>query len=281
MTQRIVKISTAELSRQISDFTIGLAKLTVHDRAEDATCAGSATLASVGKIDGLLTAAHVLDALPKTGDVGIILFQNRTMQKQVIKIEDAELPIIIRAEEFGCNGPDLGFLRLPQTNVSWLKATNSFYNLKKRRDKVLGNESPVPNYVEAVVGMIDVFTKDVLVDDPTRRAKVFSAIFCSGEVRTNRNESGFDLLDVAITPYPDFPLPDNFQGMSGGALWRFYFFEKDNIPSIVEKRLVGVPFHQSAAEDGTKIITCHGPVGIHSALIDAITTQWPEDAKRG
>ena len=63
MAERIVKIPTADISREISNYTIGLAILIVHDRVEDASLCGTGTLVSVGKVHGLLTAAHVLDAL--------------------------------------------------------------------------------------------------------------------------------------------------------------------------------------------------------------------------
>ena len=279
MAPRTVQIPTAQVSREISDYTIGLAKLTVHDRVEDATCAGSATLVNIGQVYGLLTAAHVLeDALPKKVDVGIILFRDRSLQKQVVKMENAE-QLIIRGHKFGPNGPDLGFMRLPQENVGWLKATNSFCNLTRARDQVLAHKVPAPNYVDAIIGMIDELTKEVAVAQPLRRAKSFSAIFCNGQVRKERNKNGYDVLDIAVTAYPDFELPDSFEGMSGGALWRIYFIEKDNSPSIIEKRLIGVPFHQSQDEDGAKIISCHGPTGIYRALIDEIIKKWPDANK--
>jgi hypothetical protein len=39
-------------------YTVGLVKLKVHDRLEDAIGAGSGTLVRVGKVHGILTAAH-------------------------------------------------------------------------------------------------------------------------------------------------------------------------------------------------------------------------------
>jgi hypothetical protein len=100
MAERKIQIPTAQISRDISDYTIGLAKLTVHDGVEDATCAGSATLVTVGQVHGLLTAAHVLtEALPTTGAVGIILFRYGYLQKQVIEMENAKL-LTIRGDTY-------------------------------------------------------------------------------------------------------------------------------------------------------------------------------------
>jgi hypothetical protein len=274
MAERIVRIPTAQISQEISDFMIGLVNLTVQDRREDASCVGSATLVTMGRLNGLLTAAHVLDVLPKSGDVGIVLYKGETLQKQVIKMENADRLMICR-DKFGSNGPDLGYLQLPEDNVGWLKAINTFYNLSKRRDQVLARQAPAPNCVDAVVGMVDQFTKDVPVNEPLLRAKAFSAIFCDGYIASERNEDGYDILDVNITSYPDFPLPTSFGGMSGGGLWRIYFVEKDGAPTVVDKRLIGVPFYQTRSDAGITTITCHGPEGIYGTLCDAIQKKWP------
>jgi hypothetical protein len=276
MTEQTVKIPTSDISREIANFTIGLVKLTVHSNVEDASLSGTGTLVNVGNVYGMLTAAHVLDVLPNKGEVGVILFQDRRLQKHVIEMEHA-VALSIRGQQFDANGPDLGFLRLPPKNVGWLSAIGSFYNLKKHRDEALANENPAPNYVEAVIGMIEKLTKEVPVDRPLRQAKAFSAIFCNGTAQNNRDQNGFDLVDVAVTAYPDFPLPESFEGMSGGALWRIFFTEQDNSAAIVSKRLVGVPFYESTGADARTIITCHGARGIYTTLLDKISAQWPDE----
>ena len=145
-----------------------------------------------------------------------------------------------------------------------------------RRDPVLANRVPAPDYVDAVIGMIDELTKEIPVLEPKRRATAFSAIFGHAEVKQERDENGFDLLDLEMTAYSDFTLPDSFRGMSGGALWRIYFVEKDNSASIVERGLIGVPFYESTEKDSPNIITCHGPKGIYRSLIDEIMKKWPD-----
>src|SRR5262249_26322417 len=154
----------------ISHYMIGLAKLSVHDRVEHAVLVGTATLVYVGSVPGLLTAAHVLDALPSSGDVAVVLFKSGKLQKQVIPMKYA-VPVTIRGNEFNQNGPDLGFLRLPFNIAGSLNAIGSFYNLKKWRDSVFSDKKPAPNYVEALVGMIDELTHEIPVDKPLRRAK--------------------------------------------------------------------------------------------------------------
>jgi hypothetical protein len=276
MAERVVKIPTADISKEVANFSIGLAKLVVHNRVEDASLAGTGTLVSVGKVDGMLTAAHVLDALPSKGEVGIILFKDSALQKHVIDMAHA-VPVSIRGQQFDADGPDLGFLRLPQPIVGWLRAISSFYNLTKHRDEALVNTQPTPHHTDAIIGMIDELTKELPVDKPLRRAKAFSAIFCNGMAQNEHNKNGFDLVDLAVTAYPDFPVPESFEGMSGGALWRVFFTEQDNSVKIIAKRLIGVPFHQSTGADGGRIITCHGMKGIYTSLLDKIIAQWPDE----
>jgi hypothetical protein len=51
----------------------------VHNRVEDAIGAGSGTLVSIGKIRGILTAAHVLAHRPDKGEVGIVEYRGQTV----------------------------------------------------------------------------------------------------------------------------------------------------------------------------------------------------------
>ena len=57
---------------------------------------------TVGSVDGILTAAHVLENLPDHGEVGIVLFNrtSRFAQKLTIDMEQAE-KLTIAADVFG------------------------------------------------------------------------------------------------------------------------------------------------------------------------------------
>ncbi|MCW5692027.1 MAG: hypothetical protein KIT48_06655 [Pseudolabrys sp.] len=272
---RLVRIPTAKIGEEISDLMIGLARLTVHGRIEDALCAGSGTLVTIGRLDGLLTAAHVLEKLPTSGEVGIVLYRNGLVQKQTIRMEYTD-QVSVAGDSFGPNGPDIGFLRLPQENVGWLKATNTFYNVSKRRDDVLASQAPAPNHVDAVVGMVDELTKEIPAPRPKMRAMAFSAIIFDGIIESERFEHGFDILEFSATTYPDFPLPSSFAGVSGGALWRIYFTEQEGAPEIVAKRLLGVPFYESPKARGMQI-SCHGPLSVYGRLYDLVAEKWPSE----
>jgi len=142
----------------ISDFSIGFAKLDVASGEEDAAPAGSGALVTVGSIQGILTAAHVLEELPDHGEVGLIRFtRNRVLQKQTIDMSLAE-KLAIRGNGQEVDGPDIGFLRLATHQAGALSATNVFFNLSKREESVLGNKHPSSQYFEGVSGIIAEWT---------------------------------------------------------------------------------------------------------------------------
>jgi hypothetical protein len=60
-------ISTEDISKAVSHYTIGFAKLFDSAGGRDVLPLGSGSLVTVGSTMGILTAAHVVDALPEDG----------------------------------------------------------------------------------------------------------------------------------------------------------------------------------------------------------------------
>jgi hypothetical protein len=275
------KISAEALSNHANHFTIGFTRLRQTDKGEDAVSAGSGTLVTIDSLHGILTAAHVLEALPKHEDVGISLTAESPAhyQKLVIKMDHSEPPVVIKAEDFGPLGPDLAFLRITTEALGWLKAKNSFYSISKRRDDVLSSKPPTSSYVDCITGTIHELTNE----EPSQRRGVrrvnFNTIFCPVRPSAVRYFDTHDLLYVqtATEHEPAFKIPNSFEGTSGGAVWRFYTAEKDGDPEIADARLIGVPFHQSFAADGKVEITCHGSKSIYGSLVGLIRARWPKE----
>jgi hypothetical protein len=259
------------ISKETAHFTIGFAGLT----ASDATAAGSGSVVTVGSLHGILTAAHVIEALPRKGPVGIVTYQEKPAryEKPTITMEDTE-HVVVRGT-VASKGPDIGFLRIPPRDIGWIAAKNSFYNLSKRRDDVLARKAASRSHTDALTGLIHEMTKDAPTDKPGERRKSFTAIFCGATLVALRYFDDYDLLYYE----PTAPvLPKSFEGASGGAIWRFYVEEKDGQVAVIDRLLYGVPFYQSLDEDVKKTITCHGPMSIYRALVDAIIAKWPKEA---
>ena len=278
--ERKVLIPTAELSRDVSNFTIGFGKIDVKNNAEIASSAGSGTLVTIGSIQGILTAAHVLDALPNEGEIAIILFSQSPAQfkRSVINMSHTSKLAIRSDNEQSRWGPDLGFLRLAPNDAASLSAVASFYNLTKHADEVLGSGANLlaPHFVDAVTGIVHERTK-VLEPARGRQATCFEGIFVGGQSGVPEHVEDYDLVDFTVTNKPDFPLPASFEGTSGGALWRFFYDLKDEQPVILARRLLGVPFWQSTA-NGNRILTCHGPQSVYSKLVAAVMKEQQQSA---
>jgi hypothetical protein len=280
MPERKFSIPVKPVSDELANFLIGFAALRTEGKVEDAESAGSGTLVTVGSFHGVLTAAHVIDRIVKEKQIGIVRYlgDSSRFDKQILVVEHTD-NVVMRTKEFLPTGPDLGFLRLPEESLGWLKAKNSFYNLTKRREHVLLNKCPAPAYMDSITGMIHEFTKDAASEKPSVRRKVFTAIFGGVvPVMWQYYFGEFELYYYRPTSNPDFELPKSFEGTSGGAVWRLYPAESDGRVEIIERRLLGVPFHQSRDPDGERIITCHGPRGIYGRLVDKVTECWPEGA---
>jgi hypothetical protein len=127
MLQKDFSLSTEQIGKATSHFTIGFGRLRVENGVEHIMSVGSGTLVTVGSVDGILTAAHVIEALPKKGKVGIITSVDESSRLEAFKIEmDHAVPVVVGEQRSIELGPDLAFLRLPPESVGWLTAKNSF-----------------------------------------------------------------------------------------------------------------------------------------------------------
>jgi hypothetical protein len=220
-----------------------------------------------------------LDNLPERGTVGIVEYRSEGIHYRKRTIEMADTTqIVLRGDAFGPDGPDLGFLRLAAETVGWFEAIGSFYNLLKHRSDA-SEPAPSPSSVDAIVGMIDERTKDLPTERPRERRKGFEALFSNGTISAEREVGGYDLFDFAPTKYPDFKLPGDYEGTSGGAVWRFYLKLNGEKPEIAESRLWGVPYYQTKKEGGGHVLTCHGMGGVYGTLLDALIAKWPDETK--
>ena len=260
----------------IAIFSVGFAKFNVSGEQRDVVPAGSGALASVGSIHGILTAAHVLDELPDHGEVGLIRFaSSRAIQTLTIEMSLAD-KLAIHGHASEVDGPDIGFLRLSSNQVTTLNTTNVFFNLSKREGPVLDNKHPSDEYFEGVSGIIAEWTTDLPPEAGFDRLRGFRGLFGVGCVTTTRECNGYRLVDFETKRDENSKAPWNYQGWSGGALWRVYIAKDSNgQPSISDKRIWGVAFHQSELIDGARTITCHGPQSVYAALVKEIRSKWP------
>lgn len=271
MTESKNQLDIDAAKQAIANFTVGFCKLSKLGEQVDAVPAGSGTLVTLRSAGGILTAAHVLQCLPNQGDVGLVNFSNLPSLDQMQKIDMALAEkVIIAPDKFGATGPDLGFLLLPQLDAQNLSATCNFLNIEKMSHAVRASEQPAPPYIDAVIGVVDEWTKDLPPKRPSNRRKEFPALFGDGEVISKYKVNGFDLCKFEIS-YPDsLKPPSSYGGMSGGGLWRIYYEADGNGRNLVrEMRLLGVAFY-AYQSDGKQHIICHGPCSVYRHLVNAV-----------
>lgn len=278
--QKPFLLSTEAISKDVSPFSMGFVRLRMEGREQHAECAGSGTFVSVGSVEGILTAAHVVDRLPTSGRVGICLPADRSEQfsRQTIEMELTD-SIVFGTAPFGPNGPDLAFLRPAPESVGWLKAKASFFNLSKRRAEILAHQRPSEIESDVLVGLIHELTEELPRDSKTVKQTQFSILFGPSRLVSLKYIDPHALLYYQPSRDFGFKLPQSFEGMSGGGVWRFYIAKKENEVEAIDRRLIGVAFHQLPLRDGKWEIVCHGQRSVYGALIDKIIERWPEDAK--
>ncbi len=275
---KVVIIPTAGWSDVMAQYAVCFVQLVTTQAGEDAVVAGSGTFVQVGKVFGILTAAHVLEILPDNGPVGISQFSTGTVnyRKHTIEMSYAE-KLLIGGSQNAPGGPDLGFLRLGANELGWLTALASFYNLGLHENDEK-KSPPAPQKVTSIVGAIAERTKDLPPERPGEYRKGFEGIISDGNVMSEHQLEDFNLLEFIPKSYPDFELPGSYGGTSGGALWDVYFDIEEGTPKFVESRLSGVPFFQSApAEDGRRTLICHSSRDVYGSLLAAMRIKWPTE----
>lgn len=259
----------------VRSMSIGFIKLSVHNGIEDGTPAGTGTLVRFGEVYGILTAAHVLSELPTGGAIGIVTFRNKVERTKINMAQTERCSI--RADSYGPDGPDIGFLRLAREGTGWLEAISSFYNLKQSPD-FLATIKAVP-YFDALLGVVAEKTDDGPQDLARNMVmKRINALFCSGFVTGEHNVGGYDLLDFDPSFEDEAQRPTSFQGVSGGGLWRLHASEDRR--RVLGVKLVGVAFYETSPVDGRRFLRCHGPATIYGPLVDCIRKKWGSDPGR-
>lgn len=266
-----------EARNRLRWYCVGLLKLGIADGCETADSAGSGTLVKIGKAHFILTAAHVAEALPTKGDVGIVRFSTQEIHLQKLTLDMGYVqPIAIGNSPFSDKGPDLALLPLPEPFVSTVAATNSFFDLGRRSQLASAGKFPSKICFDCLAGVIAERTTDVAVpEDAGFLKRSFEASFEPGTFAPLAEHEGYDLL--RFTPQEDegYEPPSSYQGVSGAALWRV-FCERDirGKVKVKEPWIWGVAFWQSeTVDDGSRTITCHGPKSIYERLVQAVCSQ--------
>ena len=126
-----------------ANFAVGFVK--IEGQEDDAVPAGSGTFVTAAGRHAILTADHVLEALPSKGEFGLVLPNPDTrprLHRYRLAASNVRKVTVGKASH-DCNGPDLGLLVLGNPDIEKLGASKVFYNLASRRDKCFPTRRPL------------------------------------------------------------------------------------------------------------------------------------------
>ena len=215
----------------------------------------------VGDTYGILTAHHVLEAIPEKGDLGLILPYHDKEHRYTIDISHISKMPIARGT-IDSDGFDIAFIKLPQPYIGQIKAYATFYNLEFKKEDVLND--PVDNNVGmwAISGYPDEYTKEIDSIGHFDGVIKYEGNCLFGSIDKCYTSREFDYIEIPAD-YQN-KLPVSFGGVSGGGLWHIVL-EQPPQGSIRVKCIIlsGVAFYQSALENGSRSLKCHGRRSIY------------------
>ncbi len=235
---------------------------------------GSGTLVRFGNIIGVLTAAHVLEALTKETDVGLLCFPVRAGQIQRLQFSmTATDSVAIGSRPWPESGPDLAFLRLPAALVGDIERVATIVSGDLHRQNVVAGDPARTRKLCALAGVVDEMTKPpiiTLIQNGIAATTPFEGMINIGHLFVDDdNADRFRFQPVASE---GVKLPTGFRGTSGGGLWKFYLNQDDF--SLVQARLIGVTYWEKPVGGELHLIG-HGQVSVYETLFNAIRQKWP------
>lgn len=237
---------------------------------------GSGTLVDFKGVKGVLTAAHVADAIMALPEFGIMRFSRHKFQAMTCSSSEIDV-VLLGGEHAGDPGPDIAFVRLPPRIVANLEATNVFFNPYVRGAALqAGAEAPKPSlrFVTGVVG-----EESKLLGHQGSEVKTeHTSIIGIGEISAYEpGLGGIDRFEFEVRHHDGFPPPRSYGGVSGGGIWQLN--EGDG---PLSKYLMGVAYRETAPDaTGIRRIICQGTNAIYEVLYLAVLDMFaPADAAK-
>lgn len=238
---------------------------------------GSGTLVRCRTIQGILTCGHVLAKLPVSNDFGVAQFGLPDNCGQRIHIPGSKTVahgVAFYKPPTTRDGPDLAFVPVPSAEFSNLEARGSVLDLDLGKQKAASDRPSGAEALEAVAGVLGQMTGPATMAG-NKRTLVVEGLVCPGSVIDAPKLGQWDQLHFKPQPQSESKLPTNYQGTSGGGIWRIYVQRDANDKYVVlETRLTGVAYWQDNV-DGSLGVIGHGPISVYGHLLAEIYSCWP------
>jgi hypothetical protein len=262
-----------EAQLQISRYLTAFLSISSYGSAFRVSVIGSGTFVTIGGRRGIMTAAHVLDAVPTDGLTYLARVNTRHVQHIAVEATSANR-LNIGGPDFTDEGPDLGFMLLSPEVASSLAASCNFYDLSPKG--IPTSFPPGTEGFDAVAGLVEELTTERI--DPTGSFQVthLSPRLEIGLEVSAIEASGFDYISIRPEYSNASAAPTTYGGMSGGALWRATAkLGDDGFQHLDKKWIRGVAYFETAPERGLRTLRCHGTDSIYKKLWKKIQSEFP------
>ena len=255
--------------RSLDRYTIGF--LRIDNSGGPHQLLGSGVLVSVGDTRAILTAHHVIEVLPETARLSILLEGNKSQPPTIPRL-GVEFLKIARGTQDSV-GPDLGAVILSRLVAGSIGSIKSFYNLNRWRDELLHGPPDLDEGFWIAQGFLE--EKTVVLPHPDGHGSLvrfynFNGI---GSPEIVGEAGGYDYLDYPVSPVAERtppPPPQSWGGMSGGGLWQIPFYRQGNTMDFQSVFLSGIMFYERAADGRIQRIRCHGRRSVYERALNAI-----------
>ena len=216
---------------------------------------GSGTLVFLNGRPAILTADHVVEALPRSGRVGLMCPTIDNDETFCPKLQ-MEYAISVRVPR-GAHpeiGPDLAVLFLPPDVAATLQAKKSFFNLDRRREAMLADPPKLDDGAWLLCGAAAVWATEEVVDGHPRS---FLDWKCGVSLpMESKDREGFDYVMVPTRVGKNTDTPETFGGYSGGGLWHVALTgTKGSVQA--EPVLCGIAFFETESQGADRFVRCH------------------------
>ena len=232
---------------------------------------GNGTLVQIGSARGILTAQHVAREIRTGMVIGMAILA--TEHHLSVPGESFERVDIAEPVREG-TGPDLSFLRLPESAARTISASSSFFNLPNGEGRFRSLRFENDRGIWAVVG---VAKEEVVREGPTHHFEEvlgFPGAVGFTFVRSRFEEGGYDFLDLSVRYGEETNAPRDFRGYSGGGVWFVPILSRQGNLVAESALLSGVTFSQSATKEEMRLILCHGPKSIYECALTFLTERF-------
>lgn len=253
--------------REIAPYVIGFCRREETSAGSHPVLLGSGTLVQVGSCFAILTAEHVLQVLPTSGRLGLLLEPSH--KDFTVDIQGLNYLHIARGTN-DRDGPDLGAIILSPEIASAIGAKKQYWNLSSDRERLLTAPPDRHSGFWIANGFPD--SEKAVIREADGSGYVMRYLNFCGVGGPNEPEyvGVHDYYNFPVTP-PDLEgIPRSFGGMSGGGLWQLEIRRPENGEfSIVRKFFSGVVFYQ-IREANDVSLKCHGRCSVYTIAHDAI-----------